>query len=101
MGPRAMFLACRLAKACCCPRVWLVRTPCWPNRMVFTCPPDLATTMWDLVGWLGVALGLLYPLTPARASRGSRLGVGLLGIDYLNLEYPSEWDVVDVAHRFR
>jgi hypothetical protein len=24
-----------------------------------------------LVGWLGVALGLLYPATPARANRGS------------------------------
>jgi hypothetical protein len=24
-----------------------------------------------LVGWLGVRFGLLYPVTPARASRGS------------------------------
>ena len=41
--------------------------------MVLICPPDLATTMCDFVGWLGVALGLLYPLTPALASRGSFL----------------------------
>ena len=27
--------------------------------------------MWDFVGWLGVRLGLLYPLTPARFSLGS------------------------------
>lgn len=69
--------------------------------MVFTWLPDLATTMCDFFGWSGVRFGLLYPLTPARARRGSRLGVGLLGIDYLNFKYPPQWDVVDVAHRFR
>jgi hypothetical protein len=71
MGPLDMLEAWRLLKALRCPAVWLVFTPCCPNRMVFTCPPDLATTMWDLVGWLGVRFGLLYPVTPARASRGS------------------------------
>jgi len=60
-------------------------TPCCPNRMVLIWLPDLATTMWDFFGWSGVRFGLLYPLTPALASRESRLGVGLAGIDDLNL----------------
>jgi len=59
MGPFEMFFWWRDLKACCCPRVWFVRTPCCPKRMVFICPPDLATTMCDLVGWFGVAFGLL------------------------------------------
>jgi len=58
-GPRAMFLRCRLLKACLCPAVWFVRTPCCPNRIVFTVPPDFATTMCDLVGCDGVRFGLL------------------------------------------
>lgn len=36
-----------------------VLAPCCPNRMVLTLPPFLATTTCDLVGWLGVRLGLL------------------------------------------
>jgi hypothetical protein len=39
--------------------------------MVLIWLPTLATTMWDLVGWRGVRRGRLYPLTPARARRGS------------------------------
>jgi hypothetical protein len=39
--------------------------------MVLTWLPTLATTTCDLVGWLGVALGLLKPDTPARVSRES------------------------------
>ena len=50
--------------------------------MVFTCPPDLATTMWDLVGCPGVAFGLLKPLTPARAKRGSFLDVAIILLSY-------------------
>ena len=57
--------------------------------MVLIWDPDLATTMCDFLGWSGVRLGLLYPLTPARARRESRLGVGLAAIDYLYVEYPS------------
>ena len=53
-------------------------TPCCPNRIVFICEPDLATTTWDLVGWDGVRFGLLYPVTPARFSLGS----GLFGIAF-------------------
>lgn len=41
--------------------------------MVFIWEPSLATTMCDFLGWLGVRFGLLYPDTPARASRGSFL----------------------------
>lgn len=44
-------------------------TPCWPKRMVFILSPFLATTTWLFVGWFGVRLGLLNPVTPARASR--------------------------------
>ena len=52
-----------------------VVTPCWPKRMVLVLPASLrATTIHDLVGWLGVRFGLLYPLTPARFSRGSGFG---------------------------
>lgn len=58
-GPLEMLRACRLANALRCPAVWFVRTPCCPKRMVLTCPPLRATTMWDLVGWLGVRFGLL------------------------------------------
>ena len=50
-----------------------VLAPCSPKRIVLIWLPCLATTMWDFLGWLGVRLGLLYPLTPARASRGSFL----------------------------
>ena len=46
--------------------------------MVLTCPPDLATTICDLVGWAGVRFGLLKPLTPARANLGSRFGTGII-----------------------
>jgi hypothetical protein len=53
--------------------------------MVLIWDPDLATTMCDFLGWSGVRLGLLYPLTPARAKRESRLGVGLGAIDYLDV----------------
>ena len=78
IGPLEMFFACRDLNAWRCPAVWLVFTPCWPKRMVFTCPPDLATTIWDLVGWAGVRFGLLKPLTPARANLGSRFGAGII-----------------------
>ena len=54
--------------------------------MVFTCPPDLATTMWDFVAWSGVALGLLKPLTPALASRGSLLLVAMCYLAHSSLE---------------
>jgi hypothetical protein len=46
-------------------------TPCCPKRMVLTWLPTLATTTCDLVGWLGVRLGLLKPATPARFNRES------------------------------
>ena len=59
MGPLEMFLRWRDLNASRCPAVWLVRTPCCPKRMVLTCPPERATTMWDLVGCPGVRLGLL------------------------------------------
>ena len=36
-------------------------TPCCPNLISFVRAPSLASTAWDLVGWLGVFLGLLYP----------------------------------------
>lgn len=67
-------------------------TPCCPKRMVLICDPERATTMWDLVGWSGVRLGLLYPLTPARASRGSFFAA----MYFLYFENHSQWDVVDV-----
>ncbi len=76
-GPRAMFLACRDLNASRWPAVWLVRTPCCPKRIVLICPPDLATTMCDLDGCPGVRFGLLYPVTPALASRGSFLLVAI------------------------
>ena len=44
--------------------------------MIF--PPDLATTMWDLVGCPGVALGLLKPATPAFVNLGSFLLVAIV-----------------------
>ena len=59
MLPLAMFEAWRDLKALRCPAVWFVFTPCCPKRMVLIWSPDLATTMCDLVGWLGVAFGLL------------------------------------------
>ena len=37
-------------------------TPFCPNLISFVVLPCLAKTACDLVGWLGVALGLLYPL---------------------------------------
>jgi len=46
--------------------------------MVLTLSPSLATTTCDLVGWLGVRLGLLKPATPARSRRGSFLLATLL-----------------------
>lgn len=64
--------------------------------MVLIWPPDLATTMWDLVGWLGVAFGLLYPLTPARVSRGSFFAA----MYCLYFENHSQWDVVNVSYGF-
>jgi hypothetical protein len=57
--PRAMFLACRDSNALRCPAVWFVFTPCCPKRIVLIWSPTLATTICDLVGWLGVRLGLL------------------------------------------
>ena len=65
--PRAMLLAClalndaRLAFAAA---VSPVRggepdTPCWPNLISLTVSPSLASTACDLVGCLGVRLGLL------------------------------------------
>ena len=54
-------------------------TPCCPKRIVLTWDPSLATTTCDFLGWLGVRLGLLYPVTPALARRGSFLaGIVLL-----------------------
>lgn len=76
IGPLAMLDEWRDLNAWRCPAVWLVFTPCCPNRIVLTLSPLRATTMWDLVGWLGVRLGLLYPVTPALVSRGS-FGVGI------------------------
>lgn len=81
MGPLLMLLAWRDWNALRCPAVWFVLTPCCPNLMVLTCPPLRATTMWDFVGWLGVALGLLNPVTPARASRGSGFAGMLFSFD--------------------
>ena len=80
MGPLEMLEACRLLNALRCPAVWFVLTPCCPNLMVLVWSPDLATTMWDLVGWSGVFLGLLYPVTPALASLGSRVGLVAIGV---------------------
>lgn len=37
-------------------------TPFCPNLISLVVLPCLASTACDLVGWLGVALGLLYPL---------------------------------------
>ena len=37
-------------------------TPFCPNLISLVVVPVLARTACDLVGWLGVALGLLYPL---------------------------------------
>jgi len=67
IGPLAMFFACRvwnrflrLAYALDSPAfLGEPFTPCCPNLMVLICPPDFATTIWDLVGWFGVAFGLL------------------------------------------
>lgn len=68
IGPLAMFLAWRaLKEARFCvmlddsPAFGLpaVLAPCSPKRMVLIWLPCLATTTWDLVGWLGVRLGLL------------------------------------------
>ena len=36
-------------------------TPCWPNLISLMASPSLAKTACDLVGCLGVRLGLLYP----------------------------------------
>jgi len=36
-----------------------VDAPCSPKRIVLIWAPDLATTMWDFLGWVGVRLGLL------------------------------------------
>lgn len=66
--PLAIFLACRALKDALfffilsgSPVLGFpaVSAPCSPNRIVFTLSPCLATTMCDLVGWLGVLLGLL------------------------------------------
>jgi hypothetical protein len=53
-------------------------TPCCPKRMVLIWLPTLATTTCDLVGWLGVRLGLLKPATPARVSLESFIFISLL-----------------------
>jgi hypothetical protein len=37
-------------------------TPFCPNLISLVVVPSLASTACDLVGWFGVALGLLYPL---------------------------------------
>ena len=70
-------------------------TPCCPKRIVFTWSPCLATTMCDFLGWLGVALGLLYPDTPALARRESFLDVA---IDFLYCENHPNGDVVDISY---
>ena len=50
--------------------------------------------MCDLVGWFGVRLGLLYPLTPARSKRlsffffsGSHVDLHTPGDDTEKIEY--------------
>ena len=48
-----------------------VLAPCSPKRIVLILSPDFATTTCDFFGWLGVRLGLLYPLTPALDNRES------------------------------
>ena len=77
--PLDMFFACRALKeerrAFCESELGFLPaplTPCWPNLIVLVFVPSLATTTWDFVGWFGVRFGLLYPLTPAALSFGSR-----------------------------
>ena len=79
IGPLAMFAACRawndlrLAAYDADSPAFAGEplTPCCPNLIVLILSPLRATTICDLVGWLGVRLGLLYPVTPALVSRES------------------------------